>query len=289
MKPAPIRVLAKLCLCGLALSWACKPPTTNHPADGGDDADASRDADQADDEPIDEPSGCDDSSDCDDAIACTQDVCGVGGLCRNIPLDDLCPGEEVCVPRVGCEIFQCDDHDDCDDRIFCNGTERCVGDTCYAGTARDCDDGNDCTADSCNVMTDRCVHDPLPSCTPTDGGPDGGPDPFDPAVHYSGSFRVFNIPRSDCGAATFNITRITITSTEGELRLMAGAFPMTQAPRPTGESFDVTYTQGGCGSYRLTASFADSDTFYGTWTAVFSGGCGACDDQFDDTVTGVRE
>jgi hypothetical protein len=62
---------------------------------------------------------------------------------------------------------------------------------------------------------------------------------------------------------------------------------LTQSPRPEGDTFNTTYTQSGCGSYRLSGTFIDSDSFSGTWTGTFSGGCGSCGNQ-DYDVTGVR-
>jgi hypothetical protein len=162
-----------------------------------------------------------------------------------------------------------------------------VGGSCYANPdGRDCDDNDDCTSDSCNTATDQCAHAPLPGCAP-DGDVDGGPDPFDPAVHYAGRFDVYGIPASDCLAASYNIRSLTLSSTPELLTVQAGSFPMTQAPRPADAGFDVSYAQGACGSYRLTGTFIDSDTFSGHWTATFGGGCSMCGGQ-DTDVTGVR-
>jgi hypothetical protein len=188
----------------------------------------------------------------------------------------------------GCvDPSQCDEAADCDDGVFCNGAEQCVNHTCFTDPGgRDCDDNDDCTSDSCNVATDRCAHEPLPGCVP-DADVDGGTDPFDPEVHYAGTFDVYGIPVSDCLAASFNIRSLAFTSTADLLTIQAGSFPLTQAPRPAGASFDASYTQGGCGTYRLTGEFVNANTFNGHWTAVFSGGCGMCSGQ-DAAATGVR-
>lgn len=276
------RALLAMLSCLLILS--CKP-STNTDGDNDADLDISNDADP--DVEVGGNEDCIDNSDCDDGVDCTEDLCGAGNLCRNIPFDERCPGEQVCRERRGCvDGDLCDLDEDCDDGDFCNGDEQCVGGGCFAGTARTCDDGDDCTTDYCNVATDSCVHDPAPDCVP-DGGPDGSVEPFDPDEHYSGSFELLPHPNSACLGATFNILTVTLSSTPDVLNVQAGSFPMTQTPRPTDESFDVTHTQGSCGAYRLAGTFTNSDIFTGRWTATFSGGCSMCDDQ-DFDVTGVR-
>lgn len=281
------RALVALLSCTLMLV-VCKPSTNT---DGDDDADVSvdsgQDADDA-DEPDTSTEECDDASDCDDGLPCTEDLCGAGNVCRHIPFDDRCPDEEVCREGRGCvDPNDCEVHEDCDDHVFCNGAERCVGGSCFPGEARTCDDGDDCTSDYCNTATDSCVHDPLPGCIP-DADVDGGVEPFDPEVHYAGRFEILPHPNSACGMASFNITLVTLSSTADSLTVQAGSFPLTQAPRPSDESFDVTYRQSNCGDYRLVGSFTNSNIFSAQWTAAFFGACGACDNQ-DLAVTGVRE
>jgi hypothetical protein len=80
---------------------------------------------------------------------------------------------------------------------------------------------------------------------------------------------------------------VTFSSTPDELTVQAGAFPMTQTPRPTDENFDVSYRQANCGDYRLVGSFTNSNIFSGQWTASFFGACSMCDSQNLD-VAGVR-
>lgn len=55
----------------------------------------------------------------------------------------------------------------CDDGIFCNGVEVCRpssdeanGLGCVAGETPWCNDGVECTDDTCNVLLDRCEHEP---------------------------------------------------------------------------------------------------------------------------------
>ncbi len=47
---------------------------------------------------------------------------------------------------------------DCNDGLSCNGTERCIGGACMAGTAFSCDDGVSCTRDG-------CVEGATPTCS----------------------------------------------------------------------------------------------------------------------------
>ncbi len=281
-------LLVLMVSCGTA--WACSPPSDTG-GDGGDDGggDADTDVDGDADSDIDEePTTCDEASDCDDGIECTQDVCGAGGTCRNIPVDELCPDDQRCIEGEGCREFQCERHQDCDDGVFCNGDERCVANQCFpAESDRDCDDGNDCTEDSCDIGTDQCVHELLPGCIP-DGGVDGGPEPFDPEVHYAGSFRVVPVLTSDCHGGSFDIRTLTFSSSSERLDIATGShINLSQTPRPEGDTFEATFNQTGCGVYRLTGTFVSSDMFNGHWTATFSGSCGMCTNH-DNDVTGVR-
>lgn len=49
---------------------------------------------------------------------------------------------------------------DCADALTCNGTERCLGGMCSAGSALDCDDGFACTVDSCVEPGGTCSNAP---------------------------------------------------------------------------------------------------------------------------------
>lgn len=269
---------------------ACSPSNQNNSTDG--DSDADRDGDQRgdSDDDADSPLTCTESSQCDDEIDCTQDLCAVGGVCRNEPLDDLCPADHRCVRGQGCLDIECEGPEDCDDGIFCTGVERCISQTCYpAEFERDCNDGDDCTNDYCNIATDRCVNEVLPDCSSdADVDSDSSPTEFDPEVHYSGNFRIFPVLSSSCGAATFNISTVSMSSTASELVITADAFPLSESPRPSDENFSTAYTQTNCGNYQLTGTFLSSDDFSGIWTASFFGGCGMCANQ-NTEVTGVRQ
>jgi len=280
-----VKPATHLALVGLLALWGCATPST-----GDGDADGDTDVDSDVDSDVDgdvEPTPCDDATDCDDGIECTEDLCSVGAVCRNEPVNSRCEGEEHCLPGVGCTETECENDGDCADETFCNGDEHCSVGQCF-DRERDCDDGDACTRDWCDMATDRCAHETQPECS-GDAGGDGSTDPFDPALHYSGSFRVVGIPRSGCGAATYNITRVTMTSTTDSLTVQAGSFPLAQAPRPTAGDFSVTYSQPSCGTYTLTGSFLNSDQFNARWTATFAGGCTACDPQDEDGVFGERE
>ncbi len=122
---------------------------------------------------------------CDDGIGCTIDACDEAtALCYNVPNDIacdnglFCDGIEVCDVALGCGPGSdpcagqpCDEQSDmcvgclvdadCDDGLFCNGLELCdVLGQCRSGIPADCNDGITCTTDSCDGVTDRCVHIP---------------------------------------------------------------------------------------------------------------------------------
>ncbi len=84
---------------------------------------------------------CTSDGDCDDALDCTLDRCAVGGVCRNEPLDELCPDGERCRPGLGPMPSGC------------VGEGACVSD-------EECDDGIPCTVDGCGAGG-LCRHDPI--------------------------------------------------------------------------------------------------------------------------------
>lgn len=100
---------------------------------------------------------------CDDSVACTTDAC-VDGVCRHVPDDDACPGDERCNLVMGCVPARCEDNSQCDDGLFCNGAERCdlsaPGSGCVPGVAPACGDAFSCTTDSCSDAAGACVHNP---------------------------------------------------------------------------------------------------------------------------------
>jgi hypothetical protein len=65
------------------------------------------------------------------------------------------PAPKVVPP--GYQLAFCASDGDCDDHDACNGAERCVDNTCVAGTPPDCDDGDPCTTDTCSADS-GCVH-----------------------------------------------------------------------------------------------------------------------------------
>lgn len=130
---------------------------------------------------------CDDDGDCDDGFFCNGTENCVFGSCV--------PGTEPCPARFCDEsadtCFACVDNRDCDDGLFCNGRETCVdgecrtsGDPCAdrglvcdeaenacdCDADADCDDADGCTADTCDVETGVCRHEPVD--TDADGTPD---------------------------------------------------------------------------------------------------------------------
>ena len=279
-------LLLSLSLSSLVAASGCTkqadvPPTRSHDA-------AVVDLPSAD---LGSPTRCTTSAQCDDGFACTIDGCGAGGLCAHTAIDAMCAADETCVVGRGCVTrgaTVCTTNAECDDGIFCNGAERCNARVCITPLPETCDDGNACTTDTCDAVRDQCVRETAPGCDagvlPGDGG---SAPPFVAPGDYTGSFLFVPAQSSGCGAATFSISSVTFSNTGTTLTVQGGSFPMTQSPVPTDASFDVTYVQSGCGTYRLQGTFSDRNTFHGTWTAAFSGGCGICPDM-SASVTGVR-
>ncbi len=131
------------------------------------------------------PGDCETDLDCVDGFDCTTDVCALGNVCRNTPVDSACAAGEACVPMMGCVAAACTDNAGCDDSVACTSDVCAVGGTCMntpidsmcaagercdatmgcvtdAGcdSAADCDDSIACTADACGA--DRsCQHTPV--------------------------------------------------------------------------------------------------------------------------------
>jgi hypothetical protein len=229
------------------------------------------------------------AADCDDGHACTLDSCVVGNVCDHTPLSERCAAGESCTIARGC-ISSCADDADCDDGDYCNGDERCLAERCAPGAARDCDDGNACTLDRCDSMLASCAYDLALGCdagvSPTLDG--GGPEPFDPTVHYAGDFLVAPTQSLTCpGRATYTIATVSFSVAAGTLTVVADSLTLTQTPAPTGPSFDVTFVDGACASYRLQGTFSDSDNFSGSWAATFGGTCTICS-AMSAAVIGAR-
>lgn len=96
--------------------------------------------------------------DCLDTNACTDDSCD----------DNVCVHAAVtCDDSVDCTVDTCDaqsgciytpNNTRCSDNAWCNGIETCTLTGCTAGSAPDCSDSISCSVDSCNEVTDSCVH-----------------------------------------------------------------------------------------------------------------------------------
>jgi hypothetical protein len=222
---------------------------------------------------------CASAAECDDGVMCTIDNCAVGGVCRHVGEDSRCPDGQRCSPTMGCTDEGCKADVDCDDGTFCNGTERCVAMACIPGTMRDCDDGNSCTMDRCDATEDRCRYETICDAGPV-GPPDGGmAGPFDPTMHYTGTFLVAPAPSLGCPPASYSLSRgIMFAIRSGALEVQADRFLLRQMPAPTDENFDVS-TSDGCMSVRLRGTFRNADEFDGTWTTTTSGACGSCPSQ----------
>lgn len=234
------------------------------------------------------PVRCATDEECDDGFDCTLDGCGVGGVCDNAPLDALCADGERCSPATGCTTG-CATDADCNDGIFCNGTETCLREMCYPGTAADCDDGNACTVDTCDMAFDGCRYEVAEGCDagipPADSGVPC--DPFDPGTHYAGAFRFLPVQASSCLSATYSVDDLTFSTSGGTLSVVADRFTLTESPVPSGATFHVTYTQSDCAVYELEGTFSCADRFSGTWRATMMGSCSICSNQ-NASVVGIR-
>ncbi len=256
---------------------------------GGGTADAGG-TDGASDARADAPAFCRADGDCDDGLDCTVDRCGVGNVCRNEPIDALCPDGQRCLQGVGCAArTRCERDADCDDGDPCNGAETCAVDvgTCLPGTPLDCDDGDPCTDDSCDPGRGACRYEPNGRC---DGGAgDGGEPapPFDPTMHYAGTFLVAPAPSLGCGMASYGFGSVRFERTADALRVYADWMTLEQRPAPEGPDFDVSYVNGSCSTMRLRGTFSNANEFSGRWTATMAAGCSACPNQAQD-VAGVR-
>ena len=100
---------------------------------------------------------------CDDPVDCTKDICSlILNSCQHLPIDDSCPGEQVCNVFLGCVVCTADFL--CDDEVFCNGVETCdvAAGICRPDPLDPCDDGIDCTLDACSE-NQGCGHQSVDS------------------------------------------------------------------------------------------------------------------------------
>lgn len=98
---------------------------------------------------------CASASDCDDHIDCTDDFCSpTDGHCGHT---NTCQSDRpVCLESGVCAPERCSNDSDCDDGNACNGSERCISETCRAGTHVACDPGSGCMTQACNPETGTC-------------------------------------------------------------------------------------------------------------------------------------
>lgn len=107
---------------------------------------------------------CTSSKECDDGLYCTVDQCDAAtNLCIHTPDNNLCNDDiactvDLCHQKTGLCLHIPDDRH-CDDAVFCNGLETCDAKLgCEAGAPPTCRDNVGCTMDTCNSLTDVCVH-----------------------------------------------------------------------------------------------------------------------------------
>lgn len=240
------------------------------------------------------PSPCTTAAECDDGIACTLDECVVGNVCRYTPLDARCntAAGERCLVGHGCRAgmpTDCETDEDCQDGSYCNGAEQCIVGRCYMGTARDCNDGNACTMDVCDDAMGRCRYELV--CDAGTGRFDAGPgcDPFDPDVHYTGTFELLPGRACDAGLGSgYTISTVSFSRSGGVLTVTAGPFTLTQSPAPTGPAFDVSGSGSCASSVRLTGTFECEALFRGTWSITHAGTCSTCGSPPPANVAGMR-
>ncbi|MFT5355829.1 MAG: hypothetical protein ACI9KE_003048 [Polyangiales bacterium] len=226
---------------------------------------------------------CTSDPECDDGFECTLDSCGVGGVCRYDTLDERCGAGETCT-MMGCSAG-CTEDMDCQNGTYCDGEERCVGGSCFpAQRAIDCDDGNECTDDVCSNAVSGCQYSSAAGCDAGVVSGDGGapPGPFDPGVHYAGSFLVAPAPSLGCPPASYAIGSLTFRVVDDTLEITAGRFRLTQTPVPTGAEFNATSTADSqCSAVSLAGMFSNSDQLSAQWNAACGGICGS---QSNDIV-----
>ncbi len=125
---------------------------------GGMDGGASDDGGPSDagtDAPIGD-AGCTSEADCDDGIDCTEDLCQVGGTCRNLPDHTRCePSGADCLAAP-----QCVAGTGCVEDLAPNGSA-CPGGTCWCGGCWLHDACGSCGGGSCDCLENDCQ---TPAC-----------------------------------------------------------------------------------------------------------------------------
>ncbi len=220
------------------------------------------------------PTGCAMDVDCDDGVDCTLDTCGVDMMCARTLIDERCGDGEVCT-LTGCfESMPCDNDDQCDDGVFCNGVETCEPEFgCRPAEAPPlCNDSMDCTMDSCDAELDMCVFrcdGTRPECDcPAPEAPCDGIFDITPVPTYNCAFGMVNFSVSE---VEFECEGLALRVDHRDVPNASRNTPLTQAPRASDGTFDVSATvMGGCDEiYRLQGTFIDDSTFEATFSAEF--------------------
>ncbi len=108
---------------------------------------------------VNEGGECDDGEACTENDSCSLGVCG-GSSVDCSGLNDACNVGVCNVVTGACERQPAHEGETCDDGLFCTLGETCSSGSCGGGSDNACSDGVDCTVDSCDELTDGCVHDP---------------------------------------------------------------------------------------------------------------------------------
>ncbi|HOX42295.1 MAG TPA: proprotein convertase P-domain-containing protein [Myxococcota bacterium] len=101
---------------------------------------------------------------CNDGLFCTLGETCLSGACQGGSANP-CNDGNVCTADSCDTLLDTCEHDGpaadglgCDDGAYCTINDACTSGTCVGGVPLDCADANACTADSCNEVTNQCVH-----------------------------------------------------------------------------------------------------------------------------------
>lgn len=116
--------------------------------------------------------------DCGDSFSCTTETCDeardtcdvvvasgclISGACVASGAADPLNACATCQPAVSTSSYSPASSGSCDDGRYCTTGDTCMAGVC-TGTARDCADTLSCTMDTCDEMTDACVHTTTTGC-----------------------------------------------------------------------------------------------------------------------------
>jgi hypothetical protein len=108
------------------------------------------------------PRPCTEDEECADDIRCTLDRCLDQTHCQNLPQNDLCEDDEICLAALGCiprPPDSCEVDEDCFGDMPCLGLWECAFEFgCQFMSPLDCDDHDACTEDDCIDAEGGCVH-----------------------------------------------------------------------------------------------------------------------------------